>query len=164
LAGRGIPGVSLRTAEAVAERFPNLEALRAATAEELENRRRTRVRGVGEKVAEQIVGFFAEPHNREVIKKLRAQGIRWKTPSARRAETLARPLEGKTFVITGILSHPREEIKARLVALGAKVTGSVSGKTDYLLAGEEAGSKLDKAHSLGVAVLSEAELEALVAG
>jgi DNA ligase (NAD+) len=119
---------------------------------------------VGEKVAEQIVGFFAEPHNRAVIAKLRAAGIRWEASAEKAGQGAGRPLEGKTFVITGTLSRPREEIKERLAALGAKVTGSVSGKTDYLLAGEEAGSKLDKAHSLGVAVLSEAELEALIAG
>jgi DNA ligase (NAD+) len=164
LAASRIPGVSPRTAEVIAERFPTLDALRAATADDLENKRRTRVPGVGEKVAEQIVGFFAEPHNRAVIAKLRAAGIRWEASAEKAGQGAGRPLEGKTFVITGTLSRPREEIKERLAALGAKVTGSVSGKTDYLLAGEEAGSKLDKAHSLGVAVLSEAELEALIAG
>jgi DNA ligase (NAD+) len=119
---------------------------------------------VGEKVAEQIVGFFAEPHNRAVIAKLRTAGIRWAVSAEETRAGAGRPLDGKTFVITGTLSRPREEIKAQLLALGAKVTGSVSGKTDYLLAGEEAGSKLEKARSLGVAVLSEDELEALIAG
>jgi DNA ligase (NAD+) len=164
LAGCGIPGVNLRIAEGVAEQFPSLKSLRAATAGDLENKRRTRVPGVGDKVAEQIVAFFSEPHNRQVIEKLRAAGIRWEVPTAERVEQAGRPLEAKTFVITGTLSRPRDEIKARLVALGAKVTGSVSGRTDYLLAGEEAGSKLDKARALGVEVLSEADLEALIAG
>jgi DNA ligase (NAD+) len=165
LLAQKIPGVSARVAGALVHRFRTLEALRAARADELENRRKSLVTGVGEKVAEQIVDFFAEPHNREVIEKLRKAGIEWELP-AREAEAGGSgegPLAGRTVVITGTLSRPRDEIKRRLVALGAKVTGSVSRKTDFLLAGEAAGSKLDRARELGVRVLSEEELGALEA-
>ncbi len=165
LASRSIPGISPRLAEAIVARFPTLEALRRAGPEDLENRRQVLVAGIGDKVADQIVRFFAQPHNQEVIRKLLAAGIRWpvagggSTSQADREPSLA----GRTFVITGTLSRPRDEIKDRLLNLGAKVSGSVSAKTDYLLAGEAAGSKLDKALSLGVRVISEAELEALLA-
>ena len=165
LASRSIPGISPRLAEAIVARFPTLEALRRAGPEDLENRRQVLVAGIGDKVADQIVRFFAQPHNQEVIRKLLAAGIRWpvagggSTSQADREPSLA----GRTFVITGTLSRPRDEIKDRLLNLGAKVSGSVSAKTDFLLAGEAAGSKLDKALSLGVRVISEAELEALLA-
>lgn len=165
LASRSISGISPRLAEAIVARFPTLEALRRAGPEDLENRRQVLVAGIGDKVADQIVRFFAQPHNQEVIRKLLAAGIRWpvagggSTSQADREPSLA----GRTFVITGTLSRPRDEIKDRLLNLGAKVSGSVSAKTDYLLAGEAAGSKLDKALSLGVRVISEAELEALLA-
>lgn len=112
-------------------------------------------------MARQIAGFFAQPHNREVIDKLVRAGIHW----GREAPQLSGgdgPLSGKTIVITGTLSEPRERIKARLEALGAKVTGSVSTKTDYVLAGQDAGSKLAKAETLGIQVLSEQDLEGLI--
>ena len=165
LASRSIPGISPRLAEAIVARFPTLEALRRAGPEDLENRRQVLVAGIGDKVADQIVRFFAQPHNQEVIRKLLAAGIRWpvagggSTSQADREPSLA----GRTFVITGTLSRPRDEIKDRLLNLGAKVSGSVSAKTDFLLAGEAAGSKLDKATTLGVRIISEAELEALLA-
>ncbi len=164
LARLSIPGISPRLAEAIVARFPTLEALRRAGPEDLENRKQVLVAGIGDKVADQIVRFFAQPHNQEVIRKLLAAGIRWPvvgggSPSqADREPSLA----GRIFVITGTLSRPRDEIKDQLLNLGAKVSGSVSAKTDFLLAGEAAGSKLDKALSLGVRVLSEAELEALL--
>jgi DNA ligase (NAD+) len=163
LAGQKIPGVTVRVADGVVQHFQTLEALRAAQPKDLENRRQSLVTGVGEKVAEQIVRFFAEAHNREVIEKLLHAGIHWKVSQPPEQGTAAaeRPLAGKTVVITGTLSRPREEIKQRLVALGAKVTGSVSKNTDFVLAGDAAGSKLDRARALGVRVLSEAELDVL---
>jgi DNA ligase (NAD+) len=163
LAGRKIPGVTARVADAVVQQFPTLAALRAARPEDLENCRRSRVAGVGEKVAAQIVRFFAEPHNREVIEKLLRAGIHWEAarPLEQREDSAEEPLAGKTVVITGTLSRPREEIRRRLVALGAKVTGSVSKKTDFVLAGDAAGSKLDRARELGVRVISEEELDGL---
>ncbi|MBP6583186.1 MAG: NAD-dependent DNA ligase LigA [Chromatiaceae bacterium] len=164
LASQSIPGLSQRLAEAIVARFPTLEALRRAGPEDLENRKQVLVAGIGDKVADQIVRFFAQPHNREVIRKLLAAGIQWPGSGedfgfkANREQFLV----GRTFVITGTLSRPRDEIKDRLQSLGAKVSGSVSAKTDFLLAGEAAGSKLDKALELGVRVLSEAELEVLL--
>ena len=104
------------------------------------------VRDIGPVVARHIHAFFHEPHNREVIKKLRAAGVRWKKVERPRS----RPLAGKTFVITGTLSMPREALKERLQAAGATVTGSVSKKTDYVVAGENPGSKYDKARDLGI--------------
>ena len=165
LARLSIPGISPRLAEAIVARFPTLEALRRAGPEDLENRRQVLVAGIGDKVADQIVRFFAQPHNQEVIRKLLAAGIRWPVVGGGSTSQADREpsLEGRTFVITGTLSRPRDEIKDRLLNLGAKVSGSVSAKTDFLLAGEAAGSKLDKATTLGVRIISEAELEALLA-
>ena len=113
-------------------------------------------------VAAEIAGFFAQGHNREAIERLLEAGIHWPDPSAPAQTSHALPLAGKTVVITGTLSRPREEIAARLQDAGAKVTNSVSKKTDYLIAGEAAGSKLEKAQSLGVAILDEAMLSALL--
>jgi DNA ligase (NAD+) len=116
------------------------------------------VRDIGPVVAQHIVGFFAEAHNRDVIGRLLEAGVHW--PAVEVAA--AQPLAGKTFVITGTLSMPRSELKGRLQAAGAKVAGSVSKKTDYVVAGERAGSKLDRAGELGVTVLSEADCLALL--
>jgi DNA ligase (NAD+) len=162
LAARKIPGVSAKVADALVARFPTLGALREARIEELENRRQSLVAGVGEKVAAQIERFFAEPHNQAVIDKLVRAGIHWEAaPGQLPAGAEEAPLAGKTVVITGTLSRPRDEIREQLVALGARVTGSVSRNTDFLLAGDAAGSKLDKARALGVRVLGEEDLEAL---
>jgi DNA ligase (NAD+) len=116
-------------------------------------------------VSAHIAGFFTQAHNREAIERLIVAGIHWPTEAARGAHSSgsqAPPLAGKTFVITGTLSRPRDQIKAELEALGAKVTGSVSKNTDYLLAGEEAGSKLAKTLDLGVPVIDEPELASLL--
>ena len=104
-----------------------------------------------------------DPVNREVIDKLIAAGVHWEEGEPTPAPTEL-PLNGKTFVLTGTLSRPRDEVKAELQALGAKVAGSVSKKTDYVVAGEAAGSKLAKAEPLGVTVLDEAGLQALTEG
>jgi len=109
-------------------------------------------------VAQSIRQFFDQPHNREVVEQLRACGIRWPENAGTAAIDAGGPFAGKTVVLTGTLSAmSRDEAKDRLEALGAKVSGSVSKKTDFVVAGAEAGSKLDKAQELGVAILTEAE-------
>jgi DNA ligase (NAD+) len=119
------------------------------------------VRDVGPVLAESIRDFFAEPHNREVIAALGKGGVRWPEGPRRRAAT--GPLTGKTFVLTGTLpSLSRDEAKALLEAAGATVAGSVSKKTDYVVAGADAGSKLAKAESLGVPVIDEDKMRALL--
>ena len=112
---------------------------------------------MGPVVADSLLRFLAEPHNREVLERLRALGVHW-PESAGEAAALASasPLAGKTFVLTGTLpSMGRDEARELLEAAGAKVTGSVSKKTDYVVAGAEAGSKLDKAQTLGIPVLDQ---------
>ena len=157
----GIREVGETTAQLLAEHLGGIEALMAASVEDL-----VAIKGIGPVVAAHIVGFMAQAHNREAIAHLLAAGIHW--PEVERSDSTsvepsALPLTGKTVVITGTLSRPREEFAARLQGLGAKVTGSVSKKTDYLLAGAEAGSKLTKAEALGVAVIDEAGFESLIA-
>jgi DNA ligase (NAD+) len=116
---------------------------------------------VGPVVAQSIHTFFQQAHNREVVEQLRACGLRWEEGEPSAAAQL--PLAGKTFVLTGTLpTLSRDEAKDMLEAAGAKVAGSVSKKTDYVVAGAEAGSKLDKARELGIAVLDEAGLRALL--
>ncbi len=111
-------------------------------------------------MAEHIVAFFHQPHNLEVIEKLLDAGIHWDQVMVPVVET--QTLTGKSFVITGTLSRPRSEIKDELLALGAKVVGSVSKKTDYLLAGSDAGSKLAKAQQLGITILDEDGMKRLL--
>ena len=145
----GIRNVGETTAKDLARHFGSLDNLLAA--DEL---RLQQVPDVGPIVAESIIAFLAEPHNREVITKLRSSGINWTEHAGEHGMILK--LSGKTFVLTGTLpSMSREEAKAALEALGAKVAGSVSKKTDYVVAGAEAGSKLNKARELGVPVLDE---------
>jgi len=111
---------------------------------------------VGPKVARAIREFFAEERNRSLVEQLRAAGLQFQQEIRRKA---GGPLKGKTFVLTGTLPGlTREDVKARIEAAGGKVTGSVSKKTDYVVAGAEAGSKLDKARALGVALIGEPEL------
>ena len=149
----GIREVGEATAQVLAQSFGELESLMQADAEALQA-----VRDVGPVVAQHIVGFFAEAHNRDVIGKLVDAGVHWQAVEKPQEQ----PLAGKTFVITGTLSMPRSELKSRLQAAGAKVAGSVSKKTDYVVAGENAGSKLDRAGELGVAVLTEADCLAML--
>ncbi|MBK1716922.1 NAD-dependent DNA ligase LigA [Thiocystis violacea] len=162
LAGLGIRGLSRARAVRLVERFGSLPALRAAELQDLYFNSARLVEGIGPVVAAHIAGFLAQVHNREAIERLLAAGIHWPAPERASAESVQRPLDGLTFVITGTLSRPREEIKEWLQGLGAKVTGSVSRNTHYLLAGDEAGSKLAKAQALGVRVLDEAGLAALL--
>ncbi|MET0089641.1 MAG: NAD-dependent DNA ligase LigA [Candidatus Thiodiazotropha sp.] len=156
LYGLGIREVGEATAQALALHFTTLEAIEQADEETLQE-----TPDVGPIVAAHIASFFRQPHNREVIDALLEAGVNW--PRIERPEAHAQPLAGKTFVITGTLSRPRDDFKAELMALGAKVAGSVSAKTDYLVAGEAAGSKLAKAEKLGVTVLDEAGLQSLLA-
>ncbi len=147
----GIPEVGEATAQQLAAEFGDLEAVQQADEAHLQQ-----VPDVGPIVAAHIAGFFREPHNLEIVARLRAYGIHWPV-TARAARSTA--LAGKTFVLTGTLATmTRDEAKTRLQALGARVAGSVSRKTDFVVAGEEAGSKLEKARELEVAVLDEAGL------
>jgi len=158
LFGLGIRHVGEATAKELARHFGNLDALMDASVDQL-----LQVPDVGPVVAAAIHDFFAEPHNREVVEQLRACGVTWAEGEPQPAALL--PLAGKTVVLTGTLpSLSREQAKELLEAAGAKVSGSVSGKTAYVVAGSEAGSKLDKAHTLGVPVLDEDGLRALLAG
>jgi DNA ligase (NAD+) len=152
----GIRHVGEATARDLARHFGALDPLQDADAAAL-----LEVPDVGPVLAEAIHGFFAEPHNREVIAALGKGGVRWPEGPRRRAAT--GPLTGKTFVLTGTLpSLSRDEAKALLEAAGATVAGSVSKKTDYVVAGDDAGSKLAKAESLGVAVIDEDKMRALL--
>ncbi|TXH74201.1 MAG: NAD-dependent DNA ligase LigA, partial [Thiothrix sp.] len=152
----GIRDVGESTAKALARHFGSLEALQAANEETLKL-----VTDVGPISAASITQFFKEEHNTKTINNLRELGVQWANYAAKPASAL--PLAGKTYVITGILSRPREAIKADLENLGAKVSNSVSKKTTALIAGVEAGSKLEKAESLGVLVLDELGLLGLLA-
>ena len=150
LLGVGIRFVGERTAQLLAEHFGSMEALRTASAEELEA-----VNEVGPKVAQAIVEFFAVQKNQQLVTELASLGL---TMTAEK-RVVGTALAGMTFVLTGTLpTLTRDEAKARIEAAGGKVSGSVSKKTDFVVAGEEAGSKLEKAEQLGVKVLDEAGL------
>jgi DNA ligase (NAD+) len=152
--GLGIRFVGERTAEFLAEHFGSLDALMKASEEELQE-----VNEVGPRIAASIVEFFQEPRNRELVEQLRKSGL---TFAGKKKERGTR-LSGKTFVLTGTLSrHSREDAKKMIEDAGGRVSGSVSKKTDYVVAGTDAGSKLDKAKELGVAVIGEKEMEGLL--
>jgi len=152
--GLGIRMVGERTAQFLAEHFGSMEALEHASLEELQN-----VDEVGPRIAESIVEFFGIAANRKLVERLRDAGLTLKGKKKERGTKLV----GKTFVLTGTLAHySRDEAKKMIEAAGGKVTGSVSKKTDYVVAGADAGSKLDKAKELGVAVISEKELEQIL--
>lgn len=155
----GIRHVGETTAKDLARHFGQLDRLLDATEFQL-----LEVSDVGPIVAQSIHTFFAQPHNREVVEQLRACGIHW-TENDGTADLSPKPLAGKTLVLTGTLpTLGRDEAKELIEAAGGKVTGSVSKKTDYVVAGAEAGSKLDKAQTLGITVLDEAGLRARLAG
>ncbi|MGD9788060.1 MAG: NAD-dependent DNA ligase LigA [Sulfuricellaceae bacterium] len=153
----GIRNVGEATAKDLARHFGSLDALMAADGERLQQ-----VPDVGPVVADSIAQFFAEAHNREVIAQLREQGVTWEEgPGA--APSAGGTLAGKTFVLTGTLpTMSREAAKEKIEAAGGKVSGSVSKKTDYVVAGAEPGSKFTKAQELGVTILDEAGLLALL--
>lgn len=148
----GIREVGEATALALARHFGGLESLLMADQDAL-----IKVPDVGPVVAEHIQRFFRQPHNIEVIQALRDAGVHWPDVTPSVVEAPGSPMAGKTVVITGALSRPRPEIKALLEAAGAKVTGSVTHHTDFVLAGAEAGSKLEKARQLDVAVVTETD-------
>jgi DNA ligase (NAD+) len=155
LFGLGIRFVGERTAQLLAEEFGSMDALMAATSEELE-----RVNEVGPRVAQAIREFFDEAKNRELVEKLRAAGLTFTAEKRKKSSQL----EGMTFVLTGTLPNlSREDAKAKIEGAGGRVSGSVSKKTSYVVAGEEAGSKLDKARELGVKVIDEVELIEMLA-
>jgi DNA ligase (NAD+) len=155
----GIRHVGEATARDLARHFGSLDALMAADEAALLD-----VTDVGPVLAESIARFFAEGHNREVIDALRAAGVHWDEHAPQRG-TASGPLAGKTVVLTGSLpTLSRDEAKALVEAAGGKAAGSVSKKTDYVVAGADAGSKLERARELGVPVLDEAALRALLAG
>src|SRR5690606_22654563 len=152
----GIRDVGESTAKTLARHFGALDPIMAADEETL-----VQVPDVGPVVARRIAHFFREPHSREVIAALRAAGVHWKEGPPRRASD--GPLAGQTVVLTGGLSSmTRDEAGARLEALGAKVSGSVSKKTSFVVAGEAAGSKLAKAQELGLEIWDEARLLAFL--
>ena len=152
--GLGIRMVGERTAQFLAEHFGSMDALMNATQEELEQ-----VNEVGPRIAESISEFFHEPKNRELVRRLRDAGLTFSGKKRERGTKLA----GKTFVLTGTLAkYSRDEAKKLIEDAGGRVSGSVSKKTDYVVAGNDAGSKLDKAKELGVPVIEEAEMERLV--
>lgn len=152
----GIRNVGEATAKDLARHFGNLDAVIAANAECLQQ-----VPDVGPVVAASIVRFFAEPHNIEVIEQLRAAGVTW--PEGEALASVSSHLAGKTFVLTGTLpTLTRDEAKEMIEALGGKVAGSVSKNTDYVVAGSDAGSKLDKAQALDVTILDESQFRELL--
>ena len=146
----GIPNVGEKTAALLAQHFGSMEKLSSATQQEL-----VELEGFGEIVAQGIVSFFAQQSNIEQIERLRRAGINMESKKEKAGDTL----EGKTFVLTGTLpTLKRSEAKELIESLGGKVSSSVSKKTSYVVAGEEAGSKLDKANELGIPLLTEEEL------
>jgi DNA ligase (NAD+) len=156
--GLGIRHVGEATAKEFARHFGTLDAFMTASTEEL-----LEVSDVGPIVAQSVLAFFAQAHHQEIVAQLRACGVRWEEGAP--AERIPKPLSGQTIVLTGTLpTLSRDEAKAMLEEAGAKVAGSVSQKTSYVVAGSEAGSKLEKAIALGVPVLDEAGLLSLLKG
>jgi DNA ligase (NAD+) len=147
LLGLGIRFVGERTAQFLADAFGSMDRVMSVSAEELE-----RVQEIGPRISAAILEFFAVPGNRELVQKLRAAGLNFTAEKKR----ISSRLNGLTFVLTGTLpSLTREEAKKRIEGEGGNVTGSVSKKTSYVIAGADAGSKLDKARKLNVPILDE---------
>jgi DNA ligase (NAD+) len=157
LFGLGIPHVGEVIAQALARHFGSIDALQAAGAEEI-----AAVEGIGMVIAESVAAWSADPEHAALVDDLRQAGVRLEVSDAERPSA-GGLLAGKTFVITGTLIRPRTEVEQLIQAAGGKVTGSVSARTDYVVAGDKPGSKLDRATALGVAVLDEDALLALLA-
>ena len=154
--GFGILHVGVSASRALADHFPNLDAIMKGSVEELQ-----RIPDVGEVVGRSIHDFFREPGNLRMIEKLRRSGLQFKGEEKTLDQTASK-MKGTTWVITGTLSQSRDEIAEMIVAHGGKVSGSVSKKTSFVLAGEDAGSKLKKAEKLGIRVLNESELRQMM--
>lgn len=148
--------IGKETADLIANEYPTLEDIKNATIEDL-----IKIDGIGEKAAKSIVDFFNNENNKIILNKLQEYGV---TPKGSAFEKISNIFEGKTFVITGTLSQPRNVFEERIKKLGGKTSSSVSKKTSYLLAGENAGSKFDKASSLGVIILNEEDFDILSKG
>ena len=158
LFGLGIRHIGEATAKELARHFGSLDAIMDASEEQL-----LLVADVGPIVAHSLRTFFDQPHNREVVAQLRACGVQWQEGAP--AEVVPQPLAGQTLVLTGTLpTLSRDQAKEMIEAAGGKVAGSVSKKTNYVVTGAEAGSKLDKARELGIAILDEAGLKELLDG
>ncbi len=153
--GLGMRFVGERTAQFLAEHFGSMDALMNASEEELQQ-----VNEVGPRIAQSIEEFFREKKNRELVEGLRTAGLTFTGTKKERGTKLA----GKTFVLTGTLTRPRDQVKKMIEDAGGRVSGSVSKKTDYVVAGSDAGSKLDKAKELGVTVIGEQDLDRLLGG
>ncbi|MBR0130528.1 MAG: NAD-dependent DNA ligase LigA [Firmicutes bacterium] len=154
--GLGIRGIGKQTAKILTSKYRSMDAIMSATAEELQQ-----LQDFGETTAKDVVSWFEKPVNRELIEKLRAAGLRMEMEELQTSSDAR--FEGKTFVLTGTLSrYTRDQASAIIESFGGKTSSSVSKKTDYVLAGEAAGSKLTKAQSLGIAVISEEEFEEMI--
>ncbi|MFL7809335.1 MAG: NAD-dependent DNA ligase LigA, partial [Anaerolineae bacterium] len=159
LTALGIQGIGSTVAQQLMDHFRSFDALAAASREELEE-----VPGIGPKLADAVVDWFEHETNRRVVEKIEEAGVRTEVEESA-APAGPQPLDGLTFVITGTLpTMSRDQASEFIEAHGGKVTGSVSGNTDYLVAGEKAGSKLDKAQKLGVPVIDEGEMQRLAGG
>ncbi|MCH7762102.1 NAD-dependent DNA ligase LigA, partial [candidate division TA06 bacterium] len=155
----GIPHIGTGVAQILADEFPALDSLKKANYEGLEE-----ISGIGPIIARSIVQFFGEKRNLKVMEKLKKGGVTLRNSEIGiRKSKFALPLKGMTFVLTGTLSgYTREEATERITQLGGKVTSSVSKKTDFVVAGETPGSKLEKAKTLGVKILNEKGFQALI--
>jgi len=157
LVALGIRFVGSQNAQILAAAFPSIDELAATSLEELQSTEQ-----IGPKIAQSVVEYFQQPQNRKVIEKLRKAGVNLRDTAAVRPKADG-PLAGKTFVLTGTLPKlSREEASALIAGAGGKVAGSVSKKTDYVVAGESAGNKLAKAEQLGVKIIDENALLKLV--
>jgi DNA ligase (NAD+) len=157
LAALGIRGVGGTVAALLTDAFPSLDKLRSASPDEI-----AAVEGLGPITARSIADWFSLPRHQALVEKLKQAGLTLSAPAAAAPVPGAQPLTGMTFVITGTLSRPRDEVQRWIEAQGGKVTGSVSAKTDYLVIGENpGGSKFRRAQQLGTPMVSEAELEQL---
>jgi DNA ligase (NAD+) len=162
--GLGITHVGVAAAKDLAKHFGSVEALASARLEDfIREKKQSVIDGIGETMARAILGHFQNPANRALIDELHALGLAPQAPV--KSAPVSAVLAGKTFVLTGTLpTMTRDEAAAKIEAAGGKVSGSVSKKTNYVLAGAEAGSKLDKAKELGVPVIDEAELLRMLNG
>jgi DNA ligase (NAD+) len=162
--GLGIPHVGSAAAKDLASRFGSLEALsQSRHADFIGEGKESLIAGIGATMAEAIIGHFNQPRNRTLVMDLASVGVSPRAPAAVAPGT--GPLSGKTFVLTGTLpAMTRDDASARIEAAGGKIASSVSKKTNFVVAGSDAGSKLEKARTLGVAVIGEAELLSMLKG